>query len=346
MKMKRNLIALAVSGAASAAMVAPAIAGDVTVYGRAQVEITSISNQTEGASCSAPNAKAGGNGGCDGIDMADNAMGRVGFKASEDLGNGWKGLAKFEFKADTADGSADTATKGTGTTGISLTGRETMVGLKGSAVQIELGRLKSAYKYAGGVKYDAFVATALEARNGNGGMSHGALGHSSFVSKHLGVQGGSGPIKFRLTYGAEDGDGSMTASAMYKQGNMEAFVALADAGDSQDNGGGQEYSATKIGGAFTTGPHKIMLQIESTDNGTTEPGYTFVGYQMKMGKNIFVAQLGEFDSDGGANDTGMVTLGVIHKFTKKTRVFAGFRQSDADNDSNEDVVSVGVRKDF
>jgi predicted porin len=343
MKMKSKLIALAVSSAASVAVVAPAFAGDVTVYGRVQVEVGSVSYETENPACAAAatNAQTVANG-CDGLGVVDNSMGRIGFKASEDLGNGWKGLAKYELKADTANG---------GVTGA----RESLVGLKGSAVTIELGNLKSAYKYAGGVKYDPFVATTLEAR-GNGGMSKPGVGsqwgHSSFIKNSVGVQGGSGPIKARLTYAPADGDGDMSLSVMYSQGAIEAFVAMVDSGDQLDTGAvsGNSYSATKIGGAFKSGPHKITLQYEMTDeDSTSDPTFLFVGYQMKMGKNTFVAQLGQFDADDPTTpnaDADMVTLGVIHKMSKMTRIFGGLRQTGIDDKSGDDVISIGVRKDF
>jgi predicted porin len=325
------------------------VAGDVTVYGRAQVELTSVSQQDENPACSgAAKQDQTVENRCDGLEISDQSLGRVGFKASEDLGNGWKGLAKFEYKTDTADGVA-------GGSNVGLTPRETMVGLKGSAVQIEAGRLKSAYKYAGGVKYDAFVTTTMEAR-GNGGMSGTDKGHNGFLSKHLAVQGGSGPIKARFTYGAADGDGSMTLSVMYKQNNIEAFLAMVDSGDLEDDGSptGASTSRTKLGGAFTTGPHKIMLQYEMEDLDTNvDPTYLFVAYNMKMGKNTFVAQIGQYDSDQSTTPNGdldYLALGVIHKFTKTTRIFGGFRSTDADNDtypnSREDVVTVGLRKDF
>ena len=114
----------------------------------------------------------------DGVDILDNAQGRVGLKAAEDLGDGMTGLAKFEFKADTSDNT-------TSGSNISLTARESLVGLKAGWGQLELGNLKSAYKYYGGVKYDPFVSTTLEAR-GNGGMS----GSSSYgKSSALGTGG-------------------------------------------------------------------------------------------------------------------------------------------------------------
>jgi hypothetical protein len=51
-------------------------------------------------------------------------------------------------------------------------GRESMVGLRGGLGTLELGRLETPYKYSGGVKYDPFVATSLEAR-GAGVLSLG-----------------------------------------------------------------------------------------------------------------------------------------------------------------------------
>jgi predicted porin len=359
MKMKRNLIALAIGGAASVAMVAPAVAGDVTVYGRAQVEISSISYEDE--------AIAGAE---DGIDVADNAQGRLGFKASEDLGNGWKGLAKFEFKADTSDNIADTS----GGSKTSLSPREAMVGLKGSMVQIELGTLKSAYKYAGGVKYDPFVSTALEARN-NFGMTGkpgdqftdiatylvgfpvpagtfgpiNKFGHNGFIDNHVAVQGGSGPITARLTYGPEEGDGSYSLSVMFKQDNIEAFVAAVDSGDLLA-AGAVTYSSVKFGGQFKTGPHKISLQYEMPELEDAEATNLYIDYQMKMGKNTFDVAIGQEDYDGCSGDgctPSFMRIGVIHKFTKTTRIFGGYRSSDSDGvDYREDVVSVGLRKDF
>ncbi len=55
-----------------------------------------------------------------------NGRGRIGVKATEDLSRGLLGLAQFEFKADTADNEA-----GSSGSNVSLSGRESYVGLKG-----------------------------------------------------------------------------------------------------------------------------------------------------------------------------------------------------------------------
>jgi len=359
MKMKRNLIAVAAAGLASAVIVTPAMA-DATAYGLVQVEVASYSNQKEAAGCNdqstASDTSNDQGTACDGLSVIDRANGRVGVKASEDLGNGWTGLAKAEFQLDTANG------------GLVISGsqpggaRETFVGLKSSDVEVQLGNLKSAYKYTGGVKYDPFVATTLEARRDNGGMWHTKYGAGGFMAKSVGVMGKAGPIKYWLTYGPGEGNHDMTASVMYSQDAFEVFVAMSDQGDYSATAD----SATKIGGAFKTGPHKIKLQYEMVDRDLTpsrDETYMFVGYELKMGNNTFVAQFGQYDGDGLTNaamnytandpandtkkvDTQYLAIGVIHNFTKTTRLFAGYRSSDADDDTEEDVISVGLRKDF
>ena len=365
--MKKNLIAIAV-----AALVTPVIANaeeDVTVYGMAQVEVASVDPQKSGEDAR--------------VEVVDNARGRVGVVAVEDLGSGLKGLAKFEFKLDTADGNSDTACKtvdpGTNETdpnytdadsvgcsaetGIALTSRELLVGLKGSFGQVELGQLKSAYKYAGGIAYDPFVATTLEAR-GTGGMSKGVFGHNGFVSESIGYSSPKlGPVDIRATYAPSEDDSAYTASvkAEFKLG--EVIVALADQGDRVTD---KEYKSWKVGGQLRLagGAHKIALQYEGTEQKdktkdpekTTKPTFVFAGYQATFGKSTFVAQFGLNDSDvkddpntadkNESKDTTYYALGAIYKFSKNTRIFGGYRVSDVDDDSGQSVISIGLRKDF
>lgn len=355
--MKKNLITLAIVGAALMPTLA---AAEVSVYGRAQVEVTSVDSDANPAL---------------GIEVKDNSMGRVGFKATEDLGDGLTGIAKFEFKADTADndvGKCSATTTGTDSlggaitastscsAGFSLSGRESLVGVKGGFGQIELGSVKSEYKYNGGVKYDAFTATSMEAR-GNGGMSKpggsqggSSLGHNAFLTQSLAYRGKAGPIKFGITYAPGEDDGRMSAAAKFGAKNYEAFLALIDQGDSGGTtAGSSEYSAFKIGGMYKMGPHKVMLQFENTDasvNGasnTPEPTFVFIGYQAKFGKNTAVVQFGSNDADGGT-DVDYLALGVIHKFSKTMRVFGGYRSKSPDTVASSDVnvITVGLRKDW
>jgi len=356
----------------SGAAVVPNVQADVTPYGIVQVEVASVSWQQESVSGCVNNQPVyDGTIQCDGVDVLDNAQGRVGLKAAEDLGSsGLTGLAKFEFQADTSDNT-------TSSPNISLTAREAMVGLKAGWGQLELGNLKSPYKYYGGVQYDPFVATTLEAR-GNGGMSGSSsygkssalgpggpfpdvssdYGHNGFLKQMLGYEYTGGSLKVRIIYGLADGSGDYSGGIMFKKEKYEIFAALVGTGNTLDDGDGESYESWKVGGAFKVGVHKFMAQYEQHkySNGTTdsEPTHFFLGWNMTLGNNIFVIQGGQYDGDNTVSaidpnkklDTTYATFGVIHHFTKLTRIFGGYRMSDADDDSKEDVISLGLRKDF
>jgi predicted porin len=356
--MKKSLIALAVS----AAMVAPAaVMADATVYGIAQVELTQTDPQASGKDSD--------------TDVQDShGMGRVGVKASEDLGNGMTAIAGFEFKADASDNNTDkvsceadsvsssvstsndttpeviTTTTTTTTTcdtsgAASLTGRDAYVGLKGGFGTVMAGRLKSPYKYAGGVKYDAFVATALEAR-GNGGMTKGDFGQSGFLSNMLGYSNKFGPIKFDAVYSPKTDNEAMALSAMYSEGGIEGFVALIDR--TWTDATSDDYSSTKVGGKFSTGPHSIMLQYEDTKSGAADYAATllFLGYQMKMGMNTLVFQYGMNNEDTDTKDSTYMVLGAYHNFSKTSSLFGGYRNTDVDGETGSTAISVGLRQKF
>jgi len=361
MKMKRNLVAVAVTSAVSTMLVTPAMA-DVTVYGRAQVEIASY---TYDKNYTSPGVSPD-----DGITMKDESQGQVGVKASEDLGNGWTGLAKFEFKTDTVDNETSS--------GVSLAPREAFVGLKGEGVQIELGTTKQAYKYAGGVNYDPFVATTLEAR-GNEGMT-GKLGdlakaafdtckscgvandfgHASFLDNSIAIEGGSGPIKARLNYGPNVNDGAWMLSVTFTQDNFQVGVAADDTGDKMGDGtigtvtDKVKGNMNKLFGQFKMGPHTISAQYEDGkldggDNGEQKITVMYLDYNMKMGNNLIDLAYGQTDYDcsvDGCNPT-FTRIAVRHSMSKTSSLFAGYRKTDADGaETRESVISVGLRQDF
>ncbi len=355
--MNKKIIAAAVVSA----MAAPGIAnaGGMTVYGHGQVEIGSWGGDASG-----------------GTSLDDQARGRIGFKGSQDLGGGLKGLFKAEYKTDFADGDAgnvgcSVTTAGetctTSSNGVSLQKREMFVGLKGNFGQFEAGRLKSAYKYYGGVKYDPFVATNLEAR-GKGGMSGGAFGHNSFLSDNIAYENKWGMVKLRLTYDVDDGggDGNGTDpggaqgySAGIGFGSKVWEVILATVSDDDQGttaGVSDEYTASKVGGKLNLGKmHTIHAQYETVDDGGTDGEYIYLNYSLKFaGKNSLHVSYGTFDEDGGdANDEDWIRLAYMYKFSKKVRVWAGYRETDRNTEnatggtaSDVDVVSLGLRVDI
>ena len=348
--MKKSLLTIAV---ASGLMAAGAVNAEPTVYGHAQVEVASWGGDADGTS------------------VVDNARGRVGVKDVEDLGNGMKGLAKFEFKVDTADGDSGTAAG----QGISLQKREMLVGLKGGFGQVELGRLKSAYKYYGGVTYDPFVTTVLEAR-GNGGMTGkegtgSAYGHFSFISDSIAYEMKTGGISFRLTYDLDNGGGDNVTNANgangytagFKFGAKDFEVILAFANDDEETSSTNgNYSSAKIGGMYDFGAGgKLSAQYESatTDTGTSvDETAMYLDYQFKMDKsNIIDVAYGNTSDDVNGTtvaDVNFARVAYTHKLSKQTKTWIGYRSSDdskctvvtATDICKVTVIAVGLRKTF
>ncbi len=359
--MNKKLIAMAVGVALAAPMAANA---GVKVYGQFQVEIASVTNDGYGENNGGKSAtytdsngdtvtiptdsRTGIASGQSGIKMKDNKRGRLGFKVSEDLGGGLKAIAKFEWQIDTPNGNiADGA-------------REGWVGLKGGWGEFKAGRIKTPYKYTGGVKYDPFVTTYMEARK-SGGMKGGAYGQNSFWSKSVSYKNKWGGFSLWVDYGLDEGNGTSNAGNMgdysaaikYGQKNWEVFGAY-NSYDSNNNG--TTDSVSKVGGQIKFGgAHTISAQYEMDNpEGSNNDGTIyFVGYQFKMGKNVFAAQYGSADYDpagavkSGTEDATYYALGVIHKFSKKTRAFVGYRKTDGKNADNDlSVVSAGLRVTF
>jgi predicted porin len=344
--MNKKLIALAVAAGVAAPMSAQAAP---TLYGQLQAEIASEGVDVTGGPTTADGRIIQGGGGRfqEDVGIDDNKRGRLGVKGSEDLGGGLKAIYKFEWQVDTANGNPNDGA------------RNSFVGLKGGFGQVELGRIKSAYKYYGGVKYDPFVTTELEARR-YGGMTTGAFGHNSFLNSTLGYQGKFGLVAFRVTYNLDEQDGTNgDLTAGIKVGSKTWEVGAAIAHDENDATAADDaYDALKVFGKMKFGMVTIRGQVETTEDeaDTREGQIVFLGADFKVGKGVISAQASTntVELAGSPDQEGdYLAIGYTHKFTKKARIFAGYGEMTADNMNNvananngRDALTVGMRIDF
>jgi len=363
--MNKKLVAAAVASALVAPMAAQA---ESTVYAHVQFEIANIDKDGSDSK----------------TNVTDRERGRLGIKGSHDLGGGlssWA-IAEFDFEGGNRDAEfggtqlvtnewygIDTMGAITTTVSNKVVGtavgytqrnafrvREIAAGLKGSFGSIGLGTVKSAYKYMGGVKYDPFVTTTLEAR-GNDGMSGGAGGHHAFLSNALVYTGKFGMVNLHATYSpdttdrdgdGQDDDGELSAGIKFGGKSWEAGLATYDEGVSEGAGAsGTNQSSTKAFGSMSFGNNTIRLQYEDVDSGAAVNGSTefiWAGYELKLGKGLLNVQYAMVDPDGDNNDHDMLTVGYIHKFNKQTRIFAGWHSVDDDRPNrDEDTLAVGIR---
>ena len=310
--MNKTIIAMTIAAAVAAPMTANA-AG--TAYAKVLAEISSIDNGTDAVT-----------------KMSDSGTGMLGFKGTEELGNGLTMIGKMEFGVNAPDAEI-------------LSNRQAYVGLKAGWGTVMMGTIPSPYKYAGGVKYDAFVATSLQSRGvimtGKVGTGDD-MGHNGFQTNSLGFKLMGGKLAINL--GLEDAtdpakdkpnSGDVTISYKHKMGKNEiVFAHVAQGADQGD------YSATKVAGKFGA----VKVQLEAADTGTVANTHVFAAYSMKAAGGSLVVQGGMITGDN-AEDTTDVTVGYIKKFTKQARWFAGFRTTD-DQGTDKSTVTYGMRFDY
>jgi len=364
--MNKQLLAIAVS----AAVLAPSFASaDVKVYGRLQAEYNVEDSDANGQ---------------DSQQSVDDQAGqsRLGFKVSEKLGGGLTAFGKIEFRLDPSQhNTSGTNGNTTGSTG-AIGSRDSHVGIKGSWGSVAVGSFHSPYKTAGGVKWDPWTATHLQARR-QGGMTGGAGigGHNGFMRNAMyytspNVNGFK--VQFAISPdetnaganngGTDNDDNDYSLAVQYKNGPWHAIVAHNRNNNSSASG---DETLTKVGLRWKQGAWTLAGQYEDVSDaasaatggslgnaGNYRPGagndadVLWLNGQYKMGNNIFSLSYGNMDVDvSGGNDFeyDYWAIGVIHKFSKKTRIFGGYTETEGDDDGNandRDAFTVGIRKDF
>lgn len=344
--MKKNLIALAVAGVLVAPLAAQA---EVTVSGQLQAEVVSVSGDA---------APVEGLLFMDGAEYAKEGAGNSGnlaFSASEDLGNGLKALAKYNFNV-----RADKSSVGR---------RDAYIGLSGGFGTVLLGTLSTPYK-SSTVSWDPFLATFAQAR-GNFGMS--GL-HNGYADNVIAYANKFGPAKVVAAValdeadtdaGVNDGDANgnhaMTFSVNVPVGPVEVAFAYIDVSEytltsdlyHADVGVnvpantqlGEDATAMKVGVKYNAGPLTVAAQFEDLDEGLGDYSSYYLTGSYAMGANTISASYGANDIDNVEGN--YMAIGVKHAFSKNTSLMAAYRASDTDIDNtDENAVGVSMRVKF
>lgn len=326
MNKKILVSALAAAGLAAAPMMASAT--EVLVFGHAGVNLSHVSGDVDSEAR-----------------VNDPARGRFGIRATEDLGNGMRGIAQFEYMSRLARDSAAEAENAKPLNQM----RETFVGLEGGFGRIAAGRFNGAYKQTGGTGWDPFVTTELEQRGSTAGA--GAHAHNAFISRAIEYRTPDlGGFRAIAQYSLQEegqavqqvGDGDYSVAASYKIGDVE-LIAAHSYQDVSSN------SNTKIGVRWASGPVAVFATAEDTELGDLQGDLYNVGVTYRMGKNELYGHFGLADLNNNDEVTA-VTLGVTHRMTRTFRVYGGAKFENIDfagaGDIDVRTLMVGMRKDF
>ena len=345
--MQKKLIALAVAGLVSA----PAFAqSNVTIYGIADAGVA-----------------FGSHGGNDyqGVIGGVLSGSRIGFRGTEDLGNGLKGVFVLEQGFDIGNGvaspavgAAETVTGGAGSIvdGDSVFSRQAYVGLGGAFGTVSLGR-----QYAPGYffNYDAvlgaFVSPQSILSNGAGmtitpnsaarwdnsvaytGSFSGltvrgiwaARGNELTRSAAVTPAAAGTSPSYDDAYGlsADYANGPLAVGAVYQVSKGNSFTGNSSKQKEWGVGGSYDFGIVKLAASY-----QDAESLANTNNNDADLWQVGVIVPVGAAGNVHLAY-GEVDFDN-ANKTGAesYTLAYTHAVSKRTTAYAGWNRTT--NDSN------------
>jgi len=291
----------------------------------------------------------------------------IGFKGSEDLGNGLKAIFYLDFQYDIFDVSSKDA----------LTDRDQWLGLAGNFGQVRFGSIATSYK-SHGAMIDPLYRTAAQGR---------AHGLQSFL--HLGAgEDGQGRAEHTIRWDSpnwngfkviahytldssekaggtsfptdsdEDNDG-YGIGGQYTNGGIMVFADyLTNGGDDLDNSHG-DLSAWKLGGKYTVNNFAVMGQYEDItdefsyfgESGKQEMTLWHLAGTYTMGNNMVYLGYGVGDAEnlsnnllsplGDDSEQTAITLAGTHSLSKRTTIYAAYSMQEQDNDDGINLALTG-----
>jgi len=302
--MKKNLIALAVAGA----LAAPAAAmADATIYGKLHMSVDMYETDT-----------------AEGTAVASNSS-RLGFKGSEDLGNGLSAIWQAESTINMDDGNG------------SLTNRNTYVGFKGGFGTLMAGHHDSPVKTIGR-KVDLFGDQVGDSRS----IIRGTVGGADYDQRNsnmiMYVTPAMGALQGAIQYVPDENtespvdDTTLSIAGWYNAGPL--YVALGYNETQADSGaaGYEDETVLRLVGAYQMDALKVTALYQTAEgvgNIDQDADAYGLGAAFNMGGgNTVKAQYYMLDADG--DEASTMAIGFDHAMSKQTSVYAAYALSDND----------------
>jgi len=334
--MKKQLLAAAVAAAVAVPMTATA--GDVTLYGVLHYSIDNLDNDTG-------NSKPGGTDWDDSI--TDNSTlhvnshySRFGIKGTEDLGNGLSAFFQMEFHLHADDGQDGYDVRNN---------RNTFVGLAGNWGKVGIGRNDSPYKKS----TSSLELFSLIQGDYNGIGFHDLRMNDTIFYYSPNWNGFSFGAAIGVPsddeYAMADGVEIVSLAATYKNGPW--FASLAHEGYSDEHAYNETTPEDKwrLGLGYTANGFHVGFIYEERDDIEADSDWDADSWQLSasytFGNNVIKAAYGEEDDDY-YGDAELFSIGLDHKLSKRTKVYAAYADYDADEhdgyDYDYDSFGVGI----
>lgn len=342
--MNKKLLSAAIVAAFAAA---PAAYADAVVYGKAHVSIDAVDYETTGGPVYGASDE-------DNYHVASRSS-RLGFKGSEDLGNGLKAIYQYEFSVDVD------ANNGLG-------GRNTFIGLAGDWGTFLVGKHDTPQKlafYASGNELLGDSAIDLNrsddwSTNSTDsaapiGVFHEMRANNAIAYVTPNFSGFTGAVAIIPGEGnTSDTDGladSWSAGLMYSGNGLKASVGYIDYAEV----GTKDTDVLQVGASYQFNNFQIGAQYEDSDDILADVDYKAwaVTGKFTFGNNALSLVYTDSETDGAANDEETQGWGLAaeHNFSKRTKVYAAYASNEVDvdnggDDGDQDVFSLGMIHSF
>lgn len=327
--MKKSLLALAVLSAVAAAGTAQA-QSNVTIYG---VLDMAVQNENTGGATGTKTA----------LDSGIQSGSRLGFKGTEDLGNGLKANFKLEMGVN-----ADTGGSSQG--GLAF-GRQAYVGLSGDFGTVNFGR-QYAPIFIAVDNIDPFDAGITSGQAGSGTSSSGILGlfgtpfrtnnTMNYTTNNLGGFSASLAYSFGEVAGSTSASRQIGLSGTYAAGPVLATAAYHSSNDVAGN-------ATKIsfvGATYDFGVAKAAAAYGKTtsDTNTVDNKEWMLGVTVPVGAAGAIVGSYTRATDrlvSTAGNGNQIALGYTYSISKRTNLYTSFSRTSNDANSNAGGLAAG-----
>ena len=336
--MNKKLLVVAIA-AALAPVAAMADSGNVVIYGNVHMSVDSLNGGNNGSTPADLYRKT---------NVSSNSS-YIGFKGSEDLGNGLKAIWQMESLV----GMGAT---GAGTDSNTLTSRNSFGGLSGGFGTAILGRHDTPVKILGR-KVDLFGDQIGESRNliSAGGATFDLRPDNvaAYISPTFG--GFHGAIAYVTNVGAGAAAPSpitaVSALGMYEAGPVMVGLGYENHNMSNTgtvaNGGVADDKIYRLVGGYTFGDFKLVglyqkVKFDDTLNvlstSTNERKTWGLGGAFKMGATTLKAQYYRANDvtscatgvDCGATGANMIAVGADYSLSKRTIAYAAYARTNND----------------
>ena len=335
--MNKKLIAAAIGAAVVAA---PTAFAESVVYGKIHTDVRMNDS-------SVPNS--------DNYTVNSNAS-RLGFKGSEDLGNGLKAIYQIEMQFNSDGGTAQV-----GTAGFSAQ-RNTFVGLSGDWGTVVVGKHDTPAKiafYATG--NEVLGDSILDLNGGVAGVFTEVRANNAIAYVSPSFSGFS--MAAAIVPGEETGANSSNNLAdhasfgvMYSGFGLKAGIGYEILDDQALAGAGDDQEMLQAGASYTFNNFSVGAQYESDDNRGAVTGAEYEAWALtakaKFGNNAVSAIYTTSESKNAVgattSDTDGWGLAAEHNFSKRTKVYVAYATEEDDlvAAGTAHAVSIGMIHDF